>query len=276
MASRLPPSPVLDFLSRWSEPESSLSPVRSVWLELDLDREPAVDTVPVPVVCAKLPRGVDSGWVLDALLPALQGHLVSAGQRDLIRFCLDALPASACLLYVFNLQARGSDAVRLEIFGMETSQILGYLRKVAPEREPETIEAAPLLEGAERLHLSFDVAEEILPRVGIEGSFPRQPPRELRWERLFARLVEKGLCTPEKRDAALAWPGYDSFWTAPERWPVAKIGPQGFCVRALSHLKVVCRPARPPEAKGYLVFGPLERSAAGAASSPASASVFST
>lgn len=267
MGERLPPSPERDFLLLWSEPEGPLARVRSVWLELDLDREPKATLA--PVVCVKVPPDADPEWLTGILLPALLGSSPPAEQRTRILSCLGAIPPSARLLYLFNLRARGSSALRLEIFGLETPEILEYLREVAPERVPETTEGVSLLEGAERLHLSFDVTEEILPRVGIEGSYPRQPPREPRWKGLFLRLVAEGLCSPQKRDAALAWPGYDSFWTAPERWPVAEIGPQGFCARALSHLKIVCRPDRPPEAKVYLAFESLDRSEAGAASASA-------
>jgi hypothetical protein len=271
VAERFPPSPVRDFLSGW------LEPVRSVWLEFDLDQPLPADQVPDPVVCAKLPKGVDPGWLTGTLLPALNGQPPSAKQRDVIFSCLEALPASASLLYVFNLRSRGTDAVRLEIFGMEPAHILGYLQSVAPRSVSAVTEVIPLFEGVERLHLSLDVTSEISPRIGIEGSYPRQPQREPRWEDLFARLVEKRLCSPGKRDAALAWPGYDTFWTASGRWPVAEAGIRGFCVRTLSHLKVVCRPGREPEAKVYLTFGPLDRpTPKAAASSPASRSVFST
>ena len=91
------------------------------------------------------------------------------------------------------------------------------------------------------------------------------PEREPRWLEIFERLVKAGLCAPEKRDAALAWSGYDTFRTAPETWPVAAAGRRGFCVRSLSHIKVVCQPDRQPEAKVYLAFGWLERSRAAGA-----------
>jgi len=247
MAERLPPSAVRDFLVNW------LDPVRSIWLEFDLDREPP--SVRSPIVCAKLPVGMSPAWIADTLLPALNGQPPSAKQRDLILACLEAMPEPASLLYVFNLQARGTDAVRLEIFGMTPDQIPGYLRSVASGSVPGVAEIVPIFEEVERLHLSLDVGSEISPRIGIEGSYPRQPAREPRWEIFFARLVAQGLCTPEKRDAALAWPGYDSFWTAPERWPLAESGVQGHCVRALSHVKVVCLPGRGSEAKVYLAFG---------------------
>lgn len=269
LAARLPS--VEGLLLRWAEGE--LAPVRSVWLEFDLDRAGP----PAPVVCAKLPGEADSGWLLDTLLPALQGAPPPAGQRAAILACLAALPAPATLLYVFSLRARGSDAIRLEIFGLEPAAMLAYLQSLAPETVPAVEEVSGIFEGVERLHLSFDVTDKVLPRIGIEGSFPRQPAREPRWNTLFERLVERGLCSPEKRDAALAWPGYDTFWTAPDRWPVAAIGPKGVCVRALSHLKAVCRPDREPEAKAYLVFGVPDLSRAGVtASSAASRPVLST
>jgi hypothetical protein len=275
-AARLPSSPTRTFLLRWAEARGPFSLVRSVWLEFDLDRMQAEET-PAPVICAKLPKGADPDWLTGTLLPALQDRPLSTGQRARILSCLNTLPSSASLLYVFSLLARGSDAVRLEIFGLEPAEMLSYLEGVTPERVPAVAKAAPLFEGVERLHLSFDVTDEILPRIGIEGSFPRQPSREPRWRDFFERLVQQELCSPGKRDAALAWPGYDTFWTAPERWPVAGIGPRGSCLRTLSHVKVVCQSDRELKAKAYLTFGPPDRSSEGAtASSRASRSAFST
>jgi hypothetical protein len=273
LAARLPSTQ--GFLLRWAE--RALVPVRSTWLEFDLDRETGGDRPPAPVVCAKLPRETDPGWLAGTLLPALQGRPLPAGQRARILACLAGLPPQASLLYVFSLRARGSDAIRLEIFGLQPAAMLGYLRSQAPETVPAVEEVATIFEGVERLHLSFDVTDAILPRIGIEGSFPRRPTREPRWEILCERLVRRRLCSPEKKDAVLAWPGYDTFWTAPERWPIAEMGPRGICIRLLSHVKVVCVPDREPEAKAYLVFGPLDLSSAGdTASSAASRSAFST
>lgn len=253
LSARLPAAG--SFVSLWSAGDGPLAPVRSVWLEWDLDRELG-EVSPAPVVCAKLPRALDPGWLAGTLLPALQGFSPPAGQLARILSCLDALPPPAALLYVFSLRARGSDAIRLEIFGLEPAGILDYLQQVIPESVPWVEPVVALFAGVERLHLSFDVTDRVLPRIGIEGSFPRQPSREPRWRGLFERLEQQGLCGPEKGDAALAWPGYDTFWTAAGRWPVAALGPRGVCIRTLSHVKVVCAPNRAPEAKAYLAFGP--------------------
>jgi hypothetical protein len=238
-----------------SDPGGQLSAVRSLWLELDLDR--GAGGLPEPILCAKLAAEADPLWVVDVLLPALRGGPLAREQRKLWLACQREIPAPGYLLYAFSLRARGGDAVRMEIFGLGAEQILAYLGRVAPDVLPQVTEIAPTFEHVERLHLSFDLSRggEILPRIGLEGSFPRLPRREPRWRELFARLEERGLCDPAKREAALAWPGYDSFWTAPERWPA---GAQGFCVRTLSHVKVVCQPGREPEAKVYLAFGPGE------------------
>jgi hypothetical protein len=271
LAERTSSSHLRSFLRGWSDPAGPFRRLSSVWLEFDLDREP--QGLPVPIVCAKLQPGCGEGWVLDCLIPALHERPLSSAQRRWVALCLQEIPAPATLLYVFSLLSRGSDAVRLEIFGLDPAGITAYLERIGPGLVPWVRESAGLFTGAERIHLSLDIGPEILPRIGIEGSFSRLPCREPRWKELFDRLVDRGLCAPEKRDAALAWPGYDSFWTAPERWPVKPRPAAGYCVRRLSHVKVVCRPDCEPEAKVYLMFGPLARpAAAGAASSPASRS----
>ena len=255
LAERLPWAHLAAFLRMWSEPGSPFARVPAVWLEYDLDRE--LPGVPAPVACARLRRDVEPGWLVDSLLPALHGKPLTGFQRRLVRLCHGALPPPASLLYAFSLRSRGKEAVRLEIFGLEPPAILDYLRQVAPHADPRIADVAPLFAGVERIHLSFDIGPAaILPRVGIEGSFSRFPWREPRWKELFDRLVDRGLCTPAKRAAALGWTGFDTFWTAPEAWPVDAAGLAMSCVRSLSHLKVVCDPDRDLEAKGYLMFGP--------------------
>ena len=254
----LPPH-LQSFLRAWPQPDSPFAPVRAVWLEFDLDRERGS---PPPIPSAKLPPAVDVDWLTETLLPALHGKSLPPGQRTLLRSCLEALPAPGYPLYAFSLYPRGSDAVRLEVFGLGPSGMLEFLERVAPWSLPWITGTLALFEGIDRLHLSFDLTTEILPRIGIEGSFARLPEREPRWRETFERLVEAGLCDPAKRDAVLGWSGYDTARTAPDTWPVAVAGRRGFCVRSLSHVKVVCRPDRPPEAKVYLAFGWLERSRA--------------
>lgn len=250
MADRISRPHLRSFLTRWSEDGGPFSAVRSVWLEFDLDREPD------PIPCAKLSADTDPAWVMESLLPALQGSPLAPEQRDRFLFCHREIPTPGRLLYVFSLLARGIDAIRMEVYGLEPGAIPEFLERISPLSVPKVSEILPLFQEVERIHLSSDIAPEgVLPRIGIEGSFPRLPHREPRWAELFGRLTERGLCSPEKREAILAWPGHETFWTAPAAWPVEAVGAQGFCVRGLSHVKVVCQPDRPPEAKAYLSFG---------------------
>lgn len=234
-------------------PQPSFPSALSTWLEFDLERAP--DGLPEPVRCAEVAPGADPVWIVDTLLPALRGMPLEALQRDLALRCLGEIPPPARLLYVFDLSPRGTPAIRLEILGLAPEAAPTFLRRVAPSLAPAVAAAAPLLSGAERPHLSFDIGPQgIAPRAGLEASFVKWPHREPRWRELFDRLVGRGLCDPAKREAVLAWPGQESFHAAPGRWP-ADAAPRGVCVRALSHVKLVARPEDPPEAKVYLLFG---------------------
>jgi hypothetical protein len=278
MAEQPLPAHLRSFLSLWSETEGPFSSVSCVWLEFDLDQ--AVGHFPTPSVCVRLPRDADLDWIVESLLPAVHGESLGEAQTDLVRRCLGEIPEEGILLYVFGLLSRPGSPIRLEIYGLDPAGALAYLRRVAPHTASSLAEIAPIFEGIERPHLSFDISTEILPRIGLEGSFAQPPGREPRWEDLFARLVTRGLCSSEERDSILAWPGYDTFWTAAEDWPLERAGPRGFCVRSLSHVKVVAQPGRPPEAKAYLLVTYLENQGTveedRGASSPAKRSVFST
>lgn len=254
LAGLVEPQTLRSFLRAWADGGPAFEQVPSLWLELDLDGTPPGPLT--PSVCAKLRSPCAVEWLESTLLPQLQGEPLSEPQRRRVRACLEAVPAPASLLYAFCMLPRPGRPLRLEIYGLDPEGMIRYLERVAPHALPQVREQAPLFAGIERTHLSLDlIGGEVSPRVGIEGSYERQPQREPRWRELFGRLVAAGLCTEEKRDAALAWPGWDSFWTAPGRWPAEAVGAAGYCVRALSHVKVVCRPDREPEAKVYLLLG---------------------
>ena len=241
------------FLHAWATRPEWRARVPSLWLEFDLDRPPAA--APVPIVCAQLAAGVEAAWVAGTLLPAMLGAPPAAAQRRLLERCWREVPAPGRPLYVFALLPRRTAAVRVEIAGgLELPALAAFLRRLqAPAAAARVAGLGTLLAGADRLHLSCDLGDTLAPRVGVEVSFPRQPRRDPRWERLFERLVAAGLCSPAARDAALAWPGQDSLWTAAGRWPAARGAAAVRCVRALSHVKLVCDRRRPTTAKLYLL-----------------------
>jgi hypothetical protein len=244
------------FLGRWADGE--LPQVPTVWIEFDLDLDLASDGVPTPTLIAKLREGVEPGWVVGELLPALRGEPLAAGVASRAARCLAELEAPGRLLYAFALHPRPGRPLRLELGDLEPAAMVRYAARVAPAISPFLAELMPLFAGIGCLYFSLDLpltaGEQIAPRVGIEGSFAGLPDRQPRWAALFEKLVASGLCAPERRDAVLAWPGWDSFWTAPDDWPVEEAGLSGTCARGLSHVKIVVHPGRPVEAKAYLAF----------------------
>lgn len=239
----------------WRREDPGLDPVESLWLEFDLDRR----AEPEPVLCARLRPAVSAGWLVDVLFPALHGAPLPARQKARVRRAVEAIPASGRVLYAFSLRPRRDDALRLELFGLDPAAMTGYLAEVVSPAAARRIESlSPLVSGADRYHLSFDVLPDGFgPRLGVELGFRRLPHREPRWREVFDRLVTAGLCAPEKRAAVFGWPGWDTPASARGRWP--ETVPRGYLVRALSHVKLVSLPDRPAEAKVYLLLQYLER-----------------
>lgn len=249
LAQRLPPSTAQNFLRLWSDAPWRCVRVPSLWLEIDLRQDPG-GTLPLPNLCARLKAPVDVSWLVDTLMPQMQGRPLTAAQADLTAWVLDRLPSDAFLMYVFSMLPRKFRPLRLELYGLSTEQASVLIHEVAPFTASQVDAGLPLLEDVDRLHLSFDVAPNgVLPRIGVEGSYRRLPHCDTRWRRLVDRLVDRGLCTPEKGTALFRWPGWDR----------KARGKEGFLVRVLSHLKLVMVPDRPTEAKAYLLLKHLDR-----------------
>jgi hypothetical protein len=242
-------------LRLWADRKVWRDRAPALWLEFDLPPglpvpRPAL-ALPPPILCAQLAPGVDVAWVAGTLLPAMGGAPLAAPQRRLLSRCWREIPAPARALYVFALRPRGTSAIRLELAGGALPALVSFLQRLqAAAAAAQIAGLAPLLAEGGRLHLSCDLGDHLQPRAGVEVSFPRQPRHDPRWERLLGRLVAAGLCAPAARDAALAWPGQDSLWTAPARWPLGHGAAAHRCARTLSHVKLVCDPGLSPEPPG--------------------------
>jgi len=245
------------FLSAYADPLGPFKSLPAVWVEFDLGLGCA--ELPEPIVAARLAEDADPAWIVAELLPAMHGGPLTAVQAATFRQGCRAIPPGARLLYAFSLGARRQDAIRLELSGLTAGAVVPYLAQVASRAVPLAAPLAPRFAGVERLHLSFDVGGEVLPRIGIEGSFSGLPQRQPSWHELLERMggPEDG----GKRRAALEWSGQDSFWTAASRWPVAATRGQGHCVRTLSHVKAVATPGG-VETKVYLGLWRAERGGA--------------
>ncbi len=188
----------------------------------------------------------------------------TAVQKNL-HCCFHACPADAFISHIGVMLARPTEALRVNIKRLEPAALVPYLNHVG--WPGETDEIAGLMEAlsryVDRITVCLDVGREIYPRIGLECILLQQPPAELRWADFVDYLVEQDLCLPQKGAALLDWPGYTNPTTATAAWPGALIGSSlvepadRFTIleRRLSHIKLVYRPQRALEAKGYLWFG---------------------
>lgn len=256
-----------ELVEQWSCAAPTWSLVRSIWLEVDLDApigDTALDGLPEPVVCVELGARPEADWLIQTLVPALDGRSVGAARRRQLDRSLAVLPDASALLYVFGLRARRQRASRFEIHRIDDrvdpGQMVTCLREIAGQETADRVgELIPLITGCDRFHLSFDIGETIGPAIGIEASFRGLPHRQPGWRRLLDRLVARQLCAPEKAEALWRWPGWSSPATDHASWPEAHGYPGAFAARCLSHIKLVSRPAAPPEAKAYLLFEFLDK-----------------
>lgn len=243
-----------------------------IWLEFDLDQEP--DDIPIPCVF------VDSSWGSENKLPApidaslkLPNYLISDQQQANLKLCIDALPNLAKIEHLGAMFSRSSASLRITILGISLEQLPDYLNQIG-WKDPSDIflnlldKLSTFLHQVDFLVLNIDLGDQISsginPCIAIEF-YPKKQPHinsDSNYEEIafFNYLVETGLCTPEKKNALLAWPGVSQKADCPELWPKNLVisdlllGNQGISVfqRTINHIKIVFHPFLPLEAKAYL------------------------
>jgi hypothetical protein len=255
------------FILRWNDPTACLyHAIPELWLECDADAtggEAALPSLffglrPSAAAC------VDNCSVAESALTLLSGQAAWSAVAPNLRRCFDACPTDVFVSHIGLMLSRATDALRVNIKRLQPETLAGYLADVGwPGPIDEIADLmAVLAPQVDRVTVCLDIGRSVWPQVGLECVLQRQPPQEVRWYPFLTDLVERGWCTPAKRDALLAWPGQIDPTTATHPWPtpllVASLvqPPDQFSVfeRRLSHIKVVYRPQQIPEAKGYLWF----------------------
>ena len=255
---------VAEFCREWRKPGGALpAGVMDVFLEFDMDG--ALPEVPEPCVFLDFERTVQRTLPLaERGLDLLLGDRLPASTRQQLAACYEALPPGARAYSVGVMFPRGTSTVRLCLMDASLPQWLDYLERIGcPSPTAEMREALGDLPAlADRVTLDIDVGPTVGPKVGFEFFIDGpQGPSQPRWQALLGRLVERGLALPDKREAALAWPGFMPQRSHPEEaWPegLRRLSREqhgralSLFLRRLSHLKVAHQPGRPLEAKVYL------------------------
>lgn len=251
------------FCTEWAREGSALhQDVPFIWLEFDLPPGSRGPAEPFLFFCTQRdfltsPFGYLKALTGDVTTQARQLRLIDdglsllLGQRpwpavlDRVSTCLAALPLAGHLLHVAPLSLRSLDAVRL-VLTLPRGEVLTYLQAV--EWPGRLDEVRSLLEGlhaeSPMVGIQLDVGAVVGGTLGMQFYFSGP---DARWTTLIDALVDRGLCAPSKRGAAVSWPGKETVTLSSRAWPVG--------LRRELEIKLVCRPDQPPLAKAYFGMG---------------------
>jgi hypothetical protein len=268
---------VADFAVRWSDPSSALyRAVDNVWLEFDVDE--VAPAIPIPSVFFGLqPSGQEGtrgvayepnldGYIttIETVIQLLSGNELAPRKLEMLSDCFRALSSVEHVFQVGLMLSRGADALRLCITIGSVERTVEYLAGVGwPCNEADVLGVLePIASLVDHVYLDIDVGETVHRKIGLECYFDgnKQPRTEPRWGIFLDSLVRDDLCTAEKRDALLVYPGYVDENAEGIPWPRALrrashlLGGRSLStfIRTLHHVKVVYQPGEGLEAKAYL------------------------
>jgi hypothetical protein len=256
---------VQGFCARWADAGDPLhAGVSDMWLEFDmdgLDMDISPPPIPIPgIFFGTAPDVADQAGVIAMAVSALRGRPDNTPLPPGVSRCLEALPRGATIQQIGMMFSRQTDDLRLCAVGLASADVPGFLARAGWEGPMDELRAliARMTRSVENLVIDLDVGDTVRPKLGLEGYIDRDPTKA-RWEELFRDLTERGECTPEKQSGVLAWLGYSTQRSLPERWPINLLSAKapapdyvsGF-VRHLNHVKMAYQPGRPLEAKAYL------------------------
>jgi hypothetical protein len=262
-----------DFAACWAESSSPLhDAVDNIWLEFDIDGP--VPDLPIPSIFFGLLTNFEpyAGETIadrhqastETAIRLLSGGELQPRLLETLSHCFHALSPEEQVFQVGLMLSRGAGAVRLCIRLHSVERIVEYLSGVGWSGDEASLRGVldPLARSVDRVLLNIDAGETVGAKIGLECYFDRnrQPGREPRWGAFLDSLVLQGVCTPDKREAILAYSGYVDQNAPDVPWPEALLRTSQLLggrslstfVRSLHHVKIVYQPGRPLEAKAYL------------------------
>jgi hypothetical protein len=279
----------------WIDPLSGLeAELHNLILEFDLSEQ--AEGLPLPNVFLGARSGLASSrpiespederswaWLFESALPVLRGRRPTPEQREALGRCFRALPVASRAFQVGVMLARPLDALRVCILGMRYGELCAYLEEIGWPGDAAKLdeEVGSLARRAEGLIVEVEVADCVLPQVGIEcfvgdrgsekGASSATAQAGERWSRFLEPLVERGVCTRERQRAVVEWP-LTVLESGAGRWPAHLhdasrfLGPdlESSLVRAIDHPKLSWRPGGPLLAQAYLLVQHRWQPAAGA------------
>ncbi len=260
-----------DFFQQWAEPTSLLyEQAPLIWFEFD-HADAFMPEVPLPSFsfCIDPLYAERRSWaqfmnardpqrrqqVTEDGLQLLCGAPLSSHERKSLLTCFTSLPRGGRIIHVSAMVARQPAVVKL--YGsVPREHLFSYLARIgwpgsrqeladvlATFCTPETVD--------DTMFIDLSIGENVLPRIGI--AFAQQqvvnlPEPDPTRRALLDLCVQERLCTPEKREALVSWPGSFCTLFPGEKWPGR--------FRKWLDVKLVYQPNQLLEAKAYLGFMP--------------------
>ena len=213
-----------EFCSLWSRGNSlPRSLISQAYFEYDLNTMGSAHPVPSVFLGMKPAsskegkgerRKADHTERLKAILASieiLKGKAPGEPLQSTLGSCFAHLPGHAGILGVGIMLSRSTESVRVSVGNVSLDESCAYLDALdwCGSTEPlqrDLSDPSILLDG---MNLTIDVGNGIGQRLGLEcySRTRQQSVRSPRWEKLVERLVEKGLCVPQKAKAAMQFPG---------------------------------------------------------------------
>ena len=155
--------------------------------------------------------------------------------------------------------ARQTEAIRY-ILPLPTAHAWPFLAEIGWDAYDKSAEfvLSDLEKTTAEVGISLDIGRNINPRLGLEYLYSRRQTSSLpNWKQHLTQLQARGLCSAEKKDALLQFPGLLHEKQSKTHWANALRSKNsahqiGIVERSLSHLKLIITPNQPLMAKGYL------------------------
>ena len=275
---------VYDFCEHWTQTNSPLyQEVDRVWLEFDLVK-PQSSKTPEPNFFFGPTKGIKNktnnsdspnqaaknySWITDEALGLLLNKSLPNLVKQNLLTCFNCLPPEASVFQIGIMLPRKAESqtVRVCINNIALSEIPQYLNAIGWQGSSAKLKSilTDLSHFTNYVCLNFAVGDTVHSKVGFECYIDKKPRINPKWRSFFDYLVEQQLCTPEKAEALLNYPGLSAEEFHQNLWPsnlsnAAKIvypNLRSTIVRTLHHIKVVYQPNKPLQAKAYLWLGHL-------------------
>jgi hypothetical protein len=203
-----------DLRQRQLDPSSSLHK-KPLWLCLEFDLRASPADLPVPAVFFQsmnrdLRVGAGEDWrFARETMETLLGEPLSPASVLGLEQAAEHLPNGKFVAFVGIMFSRPRRPLRVTLGRFVQDDLMPFLEA----RGWSSPRCAQVLESIRGLSHSYGVslelaADRLAPRIGIECFVDDGPARPGgSWDRFLGSLVDAGLCRPERKEAALAWPG---------------------------------------------------------------------